>query len=458
MNPVKTNQILEEHIKEWRTYMQKQAALRTVDVDELEDHLISQARVLIESGLDEDEAFLVAVKRLGDIDSLTREFGSEYSERLWKQLVLSTRQSETSPVVYWDALLAVGLAVAASIAIKLPELFGLRILGAEDDMSFYTRNFSLFVLPFLAVYFAWKRKLERVENLWLAVPFVAGALIVNILPFKSGSHTEILAALHLPLALWLAVGFAYSSARWRSHEQRMNYVRFSGEWFIYFTLTGLGGAVLMGFTLFIFKAIDLNAERIVQSWVLPCGVAGAVIISAWLVEAKKSIIENMAPVLTRLFTPLFTALLVIFLAIMTWTDSIISVKREVLIGFDLLLMLVLGLLLYSISARDPETPPGIFDALQLLLVVCALLVDFLALWAIGARISEFGFSPNKVAALGENLILLVNLGWSAVLYTRVLTKRCSFVRLERWQTAYIPVYVIWVWIVVLIFPVVFNFQ
>ena len=37
------------------------------------------------------------------------------------------------------------------------------------------------------------------------------------------------------------------------------------------------------------------------------------------------------------------------------------------------------------------------------------------LGAIAARISEFGFSPNKVAALGENLILLVNLGWSAVL-------------------------------------------
>ena len=137
-----------------------------------------------------------------------------------------------------------------------------------------------------------------------AVPFVAGAFIVNILPFKSGSHTEILAALHLPIALWLAVGFAYSGARWRSHEQRMNYVRFSGEWFIYYVLIGLGGGVLMGFTIFIFEAIGFDAEIYrVSSWMLPCGVVGAVIISAWLVEAKKSIIENMAPVLTRLVHP-----------------------------------------------------------------------------------------------------------------------------------------------------------
>ncbi len=32
-----------------------------------------------------------------------------------------------------------------------------------------------------------------------------------------------------------------------------------------------------------------------------------------------------------------------------------------------------------------------------------------ALWAIAARITEFGFSPNRVAALGENAILLINL-------------------------------------------------
>ncbi len=454
---MKTNQTLEEHIREWRSYMQKRSALHTADLEELEDHLQNQAEALLESGLDEDEAFLIAVKRLGDADSLTREFASEYSERVWKQLVMGN-DGKSLQVDWRDASLAVGMAVAASIAVKVPELFGFRIDGSDVDTSFYLRNFSLFVLPFLAAYFAWKRRLGRIDCIRLAIPFIAGAFIVNLLPFTTGGHTEILAALHLPIALWFAVGFAYSGALWRSHEQRMNYVRFSGEWFIYYTLIGLGGGVLMGFTVFIFNAIGLDPEHIVSSWMLPCGVVGAVIIGAWLVEAKKSIIENMAPVLTRLFTPLFTALLFIFLVIMAWTESFISVKREVLIGFDLLLLLVLGLLLYSISARDPEDPPGIFDALQLLLLVCALLVDIFALWAIGTRISEFGFSPNKVAALGENLILLVNLAWSCVLYSRFLMKRCSFSPLERWQTAYSPVYVIWAWAVVLFFPVIFNFS
>ena len=92
-----------------------------------------------------------------------------------------------------------------------------------------------------------------------------------------------------------------------------------------------------------------------------------------------------------------------------------------------------------------------------MLVVCALLADAVALWAIAARLTEFGFTPNRVAALGENVILLVNLAWSAVLYIRFLRGRGSLECLERWQTDYLPVYVVWAAIVVIVFPPVFRY-
>jgi hypothetical protein len=151
-------------------------------------------------------------------------------------------------------------------------------------------------------------------------------------------------------------------------------------------------------------------------------------------------------------------LLLAFLATMAWTGSPINVQREVLIGFDLLLAVVVGLVLYAASARDPQAPPGFFDALQFLLVVSALVVDGVALAAIAARISEFGFTPNRVAALGENLILLVNLAWTAWLYARFVRRRGSFATLERWQIAYLPVYAVWAALVVVIFPPLFGFR
>ena len=99
-------------------------------------------------------------------------------------------------------------------------------------------------------------------------------------------------------------------------------------------------------------------------------------------------------------------------------------------------MVVLGLLLYAVSARDPQASPGVFDALRLLL----------------------GLSPNKLAALGENLVLLVNLPWSAWLYTRFLVGRGPFSALERWQTTYLPVYAAWAAFVVVAFPPLFGFK
>ena len=237
----------------------------------------------------------------------------------------------------------------------------------------------------------------------------------------------------------------------------MDFVRFSGELVIYYVLIALGGGVVTGFTVMLFSAINMNPGWFIGGWLIPCGAAGAVIIGSWLVEAKQSVIENMAPVLTRLFTPLFTILLLAFLATMAWTGDPIDVRRDILIGFDLLLAVVVGLVLYAASARSPG-PPDFFDGLQLLLVVSALVVDVVALTAIATRISGFGFTPNRVAALGENLILLVNLAWTAWLYASFLRHRGAFAALESWQIAYLPVYAMWAAVVVVVFPLVFGYR
>jgi hypothetical protein len=121
------------------------------------------------------------------------------------------------------------------------------------------------------------------------------------------------------------------------------------------------------------------------------------------------------------------------------------------------LIVVLGLLLYSMSARVPTDPPGWFDRLQLLMVVAALLVDVLLLVAMIGRIGAYGASPNKLASLGLNLILLVNLAGAAWLQLRFVRGRVAYTPLERWQTSYVPVYLVWAVIVTVVFPPVFAF-
>lgn len=449
--------VLEEQIDQWRTYLRRRQAIHSVDVAELEDHLREQVAGLVESGLAADEAFLVAVKRMGSLDSLSREFAREHSERLWKQLVAMPEGAANEGRLggRQDAIAAFLLAVVAALSIKIPMLLG---IDPDYNQFFYLHNAPIFVLSCLTAYFAWKRRVESAVARVLGGVLVVTGILMNVYPFVREGSTEILTVLHVPMALWFVVGVAYAGSRWRQVAGRMDFIRFTGELFIYYVLIALGGAVFTAFTIMIFEAIGIKAEHFVQYWLIPMGASGAVIIGSWLVEAKQSVIENIAPVLSRIFSPLFAAMLVTFLATLLLTGRGIGIERGVLIGFDLLLALVLGLLLYSISARDPLAGPGPFDVVQVVVVVAALLADVVALSAIAARISEFGFSPNRVAALGENLILLVNLAWSAVLYVRFLRGRAKFADLERWQTNYLPVYAVWAAIVVAMFPVVFGYR
>ncbi|MEO8540599.1 MAG: permease prefix domain 1-containing protein [bacterium] len=458
---------IETQIREWRTYLLRRKTIQPTDVDELEDHLRSEMNELGAVGLSGDESFLVAIKRMGGLNELSREFARERSSRLWKQLVLAGGSArERSRELYAELLVTTLIALAAALAFKAPAAFGYNPFrdssggGSVVDAatSFYLRNASLIALPFLVGYLAWQRRLPLKRLAMLALPFVVAAVLVNTFPFDRGGDTELLVAIHVPIVLWLVAGVTYLGGEWRAGTSRMEFIRFTGEWFIYYALIAFGGGVLCALTLGVFEAIGIDAQVFISSWVLPCGAVGAVVVVAWLVEAKQSVIENMAPVLTGVFTPLFALMLVSAIVGMAVTGNFIQADRDVLILFDVLLVLVVGLVLYSISARDAAATPTLLDAVQLVLVASALLIDLFALTSMLSRISDFGFTPNRAAGLGLNLVLLVNLGWTAWLEFAFIRGKRPFANLERWQTAYVPVYAAWAVAVVVIFPPAFGFS
>jgi hypothetical protein len=183
---------IEAQIREWRSYVLRRRTIYHVDVDELEDHLRSQISELGAAGLSEDESFLVAIKRLGGVNELSREFARERSSRLWKQLVLAGDSvRERSGAEYTELLVMICFAMGAAVAFKLPAAFGINPFvegtaesaSVEADASFYLRNTSLLVLPFLIGFFAWKRSLPVRVTAGLAVPFIVAAILVNVFPF-----------------------------------------------------------------------------------------------------------------------------------------------------------------------------------------------------------------------------------------------------------------------------------
>ncbi len=429
-------QTLDEQIAEWRSHLS--AGTTESDLEELESHLRDQVDDLAAVGLSDDEAFLIAVKRIGGADELSREYAREHSGRLWKQLLPPASRPDPGLGS------ALAIAAAAAVAVHLPRF---AVDPAGDPLPML-RNVPVIVLAFLGLYFLVRRGPTVRTAIWTGIPFLIATLVLNLYPWDPDGQMVVISIPATTTVLWFTIGLPYMGGTWRDHERRMDFIRFTGEWFIYMVLIALGGGVLTGLT------AVLLGEGLVE-WLVISGAAGAVVVAAWLVESKQSVVENMAPVLTSVFTPLFAVLLVA--ASVDHLAGGFEFDRETLGIYDGLLVVVFGLVLYATSARDPERPPGWMDRIQLVAVGSALLLDGLVLGSMIARVGEFGLTPNRVTALTLNLVLLVNLVWAGWLGLRFVTGRTVFHRMERWQTTYLPVFGLWAATIAAVLPLLFDF-
>ncbi|HBP25757.1 MAG TPA: hypothetical protein DD618_02255 [Acholeplasmatales bacterium] len=440
---------LEANIKSWSDLVRERGNCSEPDVLELENHLRDEIEDLTKKGLTPDEAFLISVKRLGNVNAISDEYSKINSEDFWKYLMAD---ASVKVKTRHQILLLVIFSILAGTLIKIPEWFGY----STSDL-FFIKNITLFILPFVTLFFIIKRKLSWKLSAIIMGIILISAVIINVYPSNNPNHTAILSGIHLPIFLWLIIGVTYIGSEWKGSKGRMNFIRFTGEAFIYGVLITCGVGVLCAFTLVIFSAIGISLEGFVFDYLLIYGMCGAVMITLYLVEAKKSIVENFAPILAKIFSPLFLITMVVFIIVMIITGKSPFVDRNYLIGFDLMLVLVLGLVLYTISARNLHERKNVFDYLNLALIIAALIIDLVALIAIIVRLQNFGISPNKVAALGENLVLLVNLVLLSIQYLRYFRNKIEFAEIEKCQTSYLNVYVVWLAIVAFVFPLLFGF-
>lgn len=447
---------LESNIRAWSDHLRTRGKLKENDILELESHLRDEIDDLLATGLTADEAFLISIKRIGNLNAISKEYAKINLTAFWKNLFVDQADEVAEKNNRRNILLVIVFSLLAGTSTKIPELFGIKITDPAHTM-FYMKNLSLFILPFIALYFLIDRKLSRTYFISVMGALGLSAIIINLNP-SFLLDTEVLTAIHLPILLWLIVGVAYAGKTWRSSNGKMDFLRFTGESAIYGGLIACGTIALGMFIQIIFSTIKVDLSVFFGQYFFVYGGCAAAMVTVYLVEAKKSIVENFAPVLAKIFTPLFLLTLLVFLTVMLVTGKSPYAERDFLIGFDLMLVAVLALVIYVISARGLNDSPGLFDYLNFALIVVALIVDFVALSAIVYRLSAYGLSPNKVAALGENLVLLVNLGGLAFLYPAFFRKKIEFSMLERWQTFYLYIYAAWMGIVAFIFPLIFSFR
>ena len=446
---------LESQIRKWRRHVQSAGSLGTHDVDELESHLRDSIDELAERGVSVEEAFIVSIHRMSDAEELNHEFAKVSTESVSRQLLVPAADEDARRRQRTEVIVILLLALLGGLLGKIPALFGHTV--AEENALIYAKNAGFFAFAPVAIYLIWRRALSLRFMAVAAVTFVVFAIAVNAYPSHPPHHTEVLALLHVPIALIFLLAVLYGGSGWHRPDLRLDFVRFAGEVFIYSVLLALGWLVLTLVTGAMFILMGIDTTSLMLNWLAVFGGCSVAVVAAYLVEKKKGAIETIAPVLARIFTPLFVVLLLGFIITMALTGQGPSEDRELLIMFDIVLALVLGLVLYTMSARDAEKPADWWDGIVLALVVLALIADGIALSGIVGRLAAYGFSPNKTAALGENVLLMVNLILLAVSYYRFVSGRSHYQTVVAWQMRYLPTYAVWAAFVALAFPPLFGF-
>lgn len=353
-----------------------------------------------------------------------------------------------------DVLILIAVCTLIGCLIKLPAVFGF----SPDRLFFYERNAGLILFFGLSLFtLATARSWTWKELCLTLLIFLGSALFINRLPIEKGENASVvLACLHLPLMLWCLYGLIYTGFDVRNIEKRMNYIRFSGDLLLLTALILMAGVLLTGMTLALFSVIDMEIDTFYTEYVVLIGAFLTPIVASYLLRLYPSLLQKVASLLSTLFTPLVLMTLVLFLISMVATGKDPYGDRGFLLVFNLMLLAVVALIVFSVSKTTVKPGKCYFFFVLFALSLVALLVNVTALSAIVYRLGAFGFSPNRVAVLGSNLLLFGNLLITTFDVFQVAFKGSDFVRVERTVARYLPAYAGWTVLVVFGFPFIFN--
>lgn len=342
-------------------------------------------------------------------------------------------------------------ALVTGLLAKIPDFTG---MNAD---YFFMRNIGLVGFPMLLAYFLWKQKTAINQILVPLIAVLLSAIYINFLPNKPASNSIVLACIHLPVFLWTLLGYSFAGGNWKSHSQRINFLRFNGDFVVMSALLVLAGALFTGINIGLFELIGLHIQEFYGKHIAVWGLSAIPILSTYLVLNNPQLVNKISPLIARIFMPLvFVTLLVFFVAIM-YTGKNVYNDRNFLLLFNGLLVAVMAIILFSVTELTKNTESKLNLLVLSGLSLLTIILNGIALSAIAFRLNEFGITPNRIAVLGANLLIFVNLLFVAYQLFRMLKGKTSVQQLENSIALLLPVYGIWSVLVTFLFPLLFSF-
>ena len=346
----------------------------------------------------------------------------------------------------------VAFALIAGLIAHIPNFTSL------NQEYFFSRNISFVVFPVLSAYFIWKQKLAFTQWLFPLLATFIAAIYINLLPNNSSSSTITLSFIHMPIFLWAIFGYSFLGEHVKSSQSRISFLRYNGDLVVMSGILLLSTVLFSAITVNLFDIIGINIEIFYFQNIMIWGLAAIPIVATYLIQTNAQLINKVSPIIAKIFTPLVCINLFIYLLAMVYTKKYPYQDRNLLLLFNVLLMGVMALILFSV-AEAAKNANSKFNLVMLFsLSVLTIIINGIALAAISFRLIEYGMSPNRIAVLGGNLLIFINLVLVSYKLFLASFKNAGIEEIERSIASYLPIYAVWTGLVAFLMPLLFQFK
>jgi hypothetical protein len=376
--------------------------------------------------------------------------------KFWKtRFDYNNQKEKPSTIKKSDIFFLILTSVITGILIKLPQLFN---LGISEEL-FYAKNAGLIVFFGLSYYLFLSRDYIKTKAfLFYIFVFIVSAIYVNLLPQSMLRDSVNLAYIHLPLMLWCLYGIVFMDFDLMNKTKRINYIVYNGDLAILSAIILISGGILTAVTHGLFSAIAIQINKFYVDYIVVSGLVSVPIVTTFIISNFPSITNKIAPIIAKIFSPIVLITLVVYLISILVTGKDPYNDRDFLIVFNLMLLGVMAIIIFSISENYENKKQRFNEIILLALSTITLLINLVALSAIIYRLGEFGFTPNRTAVFGANLLIFGNLILITIDLFKVNFKKSDIKSVETTISKYLPIYMVWTVFVVFILPFIFRLK
>lgn len=381
--------------------------------------------------------------------------GTEYV-KFWKaRLDFDNKPEFLKAIALPEITMVFSVCLIIAFLIRIPDIFR---LGYSEDI-FYMKNAAMIVFFGLTLYTVMINRISDPRKLLMTfLMFLVPVVYVNLLPADEPGDAVSLAYIHLPLLMWFIYGIVFTDHDLKDPVKRIAFIRYNGDLAIVFALIAIAGGLLTAITIGLFDSIGMSIEEFYMEFIVATGAAVAPVVAAYIIEKFPTLVSRTAPLIATIFSPLVLITLTIFLITILATGKDPYNDRDFLLVFNVMLLGVMGIIIFSVSETSVIRNQKFNSIILFALSIISIITDLVALSAIFYRLGEYGLTPNRLAVLVSNLLVLVNLILIMTDLFRVNFKGKEFSLVEMTVSRYLPVYLIYIVIVAFGFPLIFGMR